>query len=177
MQEPRIRPGLLSFDHPLSPVTSETMERRTIGWLLVAVQIVVFVVLAVLPWRSPTVVSMVLAVPCILIGVFLGLWSFQRLGSALTPTPVPISGAGLRTTGPYAWVRHPIYSALLLVTLGFLIAAGSLASWLWGVVIVLFFWVKSRWEDRLLLQEYGSDWQQWAATTGALIPRRRKSAP
>lgn len=153
------------------------MDRRVIGWLLVALQVAVFVVLALLPWRSPSAVSVTLAVPLIAAGGLLGLWSFQRLGSALTPTPVPISGAGLRTTGPYAWVRHPIYSTVLLVTLGFLIAAGSIASWLWGAMILVFFWAKSRWEDKLLQEEYGPAWQEWAASTGALIPRRRKSAP
>jgi protein-S-isoprenylcysteine O-methyltransferase Ste14 len=151
--------------------------RTVVGWLLVATQVAVFVVLAVLPWRSPNVMSVILAIPFVVIGGWVGLAAFSTLGNALTPTPVPISGAGLRTHGPYARVRHPIYTAVLSLTLAALILAGTWWSWAWGVVIFLFFWGKSRWEDTLLAQEYGNEWQMWAQRTGALIPRRRRSAP
>ena len=153
------------------------MTRRLIGWLLVGTQVAVYVVLVLLPWRTPTVVSVVLALPLLALGVWIGLISFVRLGNALTPTPVPIAGAGLRTTGPYAWLRHPIYSAVLLLTFGAVIAAGSWWSLAWAVIITAFFWAKSRWEDSLLVQEYGDEWLRWSKQTGALIPRRRRSAP
>lgn len=152
------------------------MRRSTVGWLLVSTQVLAYVVLALLPWRTPDVLSIALAAPFALLGGWLGFASFAALGGALTPTPVPISGAGLRTHGPYALVRHPIYTAVLSLTLAALILAGTWWSWAWGAVIVTFFWLKSRWEDRLLAEEYGQEWQQWSATTGALIPRRRRPA-
>ena len=153
------------------------MNQRAVGWLLVAMQIVVFVVLALLPWRQPTTWSVLAAVPFLAVGGWLGFSAFRTLGTALTPTPVPITGAGLRTNGPYARVRHPIYTAVLSLTLAALILAGSWWSWAWGLVILLFFWSKSRWEDTLLAREYGVEWELWAQRTGALIPRRRRSAP
>lgn len=153
------------------------VHRRAIGWSLVGVQVGLYVVLILLPWRAPTALSIGLAIPPLVLGLALGAVSFRALGSALTPTPVPIPGAGLRTTGVYAWVRHPIYSAVLCLTLGAVILAGTAWSWLWGAVILAFFWGKSRWEDRLLAQEYGDLWRSWAARTGALIPYRRRSAP
>lgn len=157
--------------------SNQAMRRGTIGWLLVLVQVVVFVVLLLLPWREPSLALVVVGVVLLLAGAALGLSAGRRLGRALTPTPVPIADAGLRTTGPYAWVRHPIYSALLLATLGYLIAFGSVWSWAWGLVIVVFFWSKSRWEDRLLQEQYDGEWEAWAATTGALIPRPRRTNP
>ena len=47
-----------------------------------------------------------------------------------------------------------------------------------ALVIVLFFWIKSRWEDTLLHEEYGAPWEAWARTTGGLVPRphRRREA-
>ena len=153
------------------------MSQRAVGWLLVFFQFAVFVVLALLPWRSPGILSTLAALPFALIGVWLGVRSFMALGNALTPTPVPIPGAGLRTTGVYSTVRHPIYTAVLCLMVAALIAAGSLWSWAWGLVILAFFWGKSRWEDRLLEREYGDDWRNWATRTGALIPHRRRSAP
>lgn len=153
------------------------VNQRVIGWLLVAAQVAVFVVLALLPWRQPSTWSLLVAVPFLAVGGWLGISAFRTLGNALTPTPVPISGAGLRTFGPYGRVRHPIYTAVLCITVAALIAAGSWWSWAWGLVILAFFWGKSRWEDRLLAREYGDQWLAWAAHTGGLIPRRRRSAP
>jgi protein-S-isoprenylcysteine O-methyltransferase Ste14 len=142
------------------------------GWVLVVVQFVLLAVLVFLPWRSPTLLSLAVGVPLAAAGILLGLLASRRLGSALTPTPVPIQGAGLRTDGVYARVRHPIYSAVLLLALGFIVAVGSWWTAACGVVLLLFFVLKSRWEDRLLQAEYGAEWDAWAARTGALIPRR-----
>ncbi len=57
------------------------------------------------------------------------------------------------------------------MSLGFVVAVGSLWSWLCAGIILVFFWLKSRWEDRLLHEEYGEDWQRWADITGGLMPR------
>lgn len=147
------------------------MGRNATGWLLVGLQVVVFVVLLLLPWREPSVLGIVVGAVLAASGGVLAFVAMRTLGRALTPTPVPIEGAGLRTDGPYRVVRHPIYSALLLITLGFLVAVGSLAGWVWGLVIVGFFWSKSRWEDSLLRRTYPGEWDAWASRTGALLPR------
>ncbi len=147
------------------------MNRGTIGWTLVGVQFAMLVVLVLLPSRTPSLLSLAIGVPVAAAGAVLGLFAGRRLGRALTPTPVPISGAGLRTDGAYGSVRHPIYSAVLLMVLGYVIAIGSLASVVWAVAMLAFFMVKSRWEDRLLLAEYRAEWQDWARGTGRLVPR------
>lgn len=151
------------------------MSRTAVGWLLVTVQVIVLVVLLLLPWRAPSPGWLLVGGATCVAGAVLLVASFRRLGSALTPTPVPIAGAGLRTTGPYRLVRHPIYSAVLLLSLGFLLAFGSVWSWAWGLLAVGFFWSKSRWEDRLLRDEYGQEWIQWASMTGAMVPRLRRA--
>ena len=150
------------------------MTRARIGWLLVAVQFVLLIVLVLLPKRAPTLLSLAVGIPLIAAGVVLGLMASRRLGSALTPTPVPIEQAGLRTDGVYARLRHPIYSAICLAALGFVIAVGSAWTLACAVVLVVFFWAKSRWEDSLLRAEYGDAWIGWASRTGALIPRLRR---
>lgn len=147
------------------------MDRRALGWVLVAVQFALLIVIVLLPHREPTLLSLAVGVPLIAAGIVLGLVSGRRLGRALTPTPVPVKDAGLRTDGPYRFVRHPIYSAILLAVTGFVIALGSLWTLLGAVVLLAFFLVKSRWEDGLLSEEYGAAWAAWAARTGALVPR------
>jgi len=51
-------------------------------------------------------------------GVLLGVIAGARLGGSLTPSPIPRESGELTTSGVYRFVRHPIYSALLLVGLG-----------------------------------------------------------
>ena len=149
------------------------MTRGRIGWLLVVLQFALLIVLLLLPRREPTTPSVVAGLVLIAAGAVLGLAAGRHLGRALTPTPVPVTSAGLRTDGVYRLVRHPIYSAVLLGVLGFVVAVGSIWSALWAAVLVVFFLLKSRWEDRLLHEEYGEDWQRWADVTGRLVPRPR----
>ena len=149
------------------------MKRGTVGWLLVVLQFVLLLVLILLPWRTPTALSIVVGLVLVVAGALLGLVAGRRLGRALTPTPVPISGAGLRTDGAYRFVRHPIYTAVLLMVAGYVIAVGSMWTAAGAVVLLGFFVLKSRWEDGLLREEYGEEWTAWAARTGALVPRLR----
>lgn len=148
------------------------MTRTRLGWLLVAGQGVLLILLVLLPHRAPTLLSLAVGVPLVAAGIVLAIVSSRTLGSALTPTPVPVPDAGLRTDGPYRWVRHPIYSAILLAALGIVIAVGSSWTVAAAVALTLFFVAKSRWEDRLLEAQYGDTWREWAARTGALVPRR-----
>lgn len=152
--------------------TRSPRHRTAIGWAWVGGQVVALGALVLLPWRLHGPLAVALGVVLVLAAAWFAVAAFRSLGSALTPTPVPISGAGLRTSGVYAWVRHPIYSAILLAVLGLLVAAGTPMSWLWLLVLAGFFWAKSRWEDALLHAEYGTDWEQWARRTGGLLPRR-----
>jgi protein-S-isoprenylcysteine O-methyltransferase Ste14 len=151
--------------------------QRGIGWSLVALQFALLILLVVVPRRDPSWPTSVVGALLILAGVILGFLSFRALGSALTPTPVPIEHAGLRTDGVYARVRHPMYSSVLLMVAGYVVAIGS--PWSVGVAVALliFFWLKSRWEDQLLADAYGAAWSAWAHDAGALIPRRRRPAP
>lgn len=153
------------------------ITRQTGGWLLVAVQFALFVLLVVLPWRvAPADLStsnplIWLGVALIVAGLVVALAGLTRLGSALSANPVPLPAAGLRTSGVYAVVRHPIYSGILLSAIGFTVAVGS---W-WQVVVTVglgvLFTGKSRWEDAMLAEEYGTAWQEWAHDTGAIVPR------
>ena len=64
-------------------------------------------------------------------GTVVAVLAVTRLGAALTAAPAPIEGARLRTDGVYGVVRHPIYSALLLITTGF-----ALGTTPWAFVVV-----------------------------------------
>ena len=78
----------------------------------------------------------------------------------------------LASSGPYALVRHPLYTGNILLVIGFAIANSSL----WALPLaVVFFWfyypTAIEYEDRKLHAIFGEAWQAWAARTPALVPR------
>lgn len=77
----------------------------------------------------------------------------------------------LATHGPYALVRHPLYTGNILILLGFSIASGL---W-WCLLLALaFFWFyyppAIEYEDRKLRRIFESHWDAWAKTVPALVP-------
>lgn len=161
--------------NPARAGSNRRVTRNTTGWLLVVLQFALLVGIVLLPRRPVEPAALMAGTTVVVAGIVLGLWSGRLLGSALTPTPVPVVGAGLRTSGAYRLVRHPIYSAVLLAAIGFCIAVGTLWTVTGVVVLTAFFVGKSRWEDRLLADVYGDEWTAWAARTGALVPRIRSA--
>lgn len=77
-----------------------------------------------------------------------------RLGPGLTPLPYPKDGAALIQQGPYALVRHPIYSGGIVICVGW---ALYVHGWLTlGYVVALFVFLdaKSRREERWLTEKF-----------------------
>ena len=78
----------------------------------------------------------------------------------------------LATSGPYGYVRHPLYVGNLLICLGFCIASGLWWSWLVSIVFLWLFYPETiRYEDQKLRGYFTEEWDAWASRTRALIPR------
>jgi protein-S-isoprenylcysteine O-methyltransferase Ste14 len=60
-------------------------------------------------------------------------------------------------TGPYAIVRHPIYTGLLLALLATAIAEATVSAMAGFGLLVLGLWIKARIEERWLSEELGED--------------------
>ena len=148
-----------------------------LGWALVAVQFALLVVLVAVPWRRgiaqlwPPDVAALLGVLVGVAGLALVIAGLVNLGGALTPTPVPLPDARLRTEGVYAFVRHPVYAGILMAGLGFVLLVGSWWSLIARIVLGAFFIGKSTWEDRLLADAHGVTWFEYAHRVGGLVPR------
>jgi protein-S-isoprenylcysteine O-methyltransferase Ste14 len=147
-----------------------------VAWLLVAVQLFLLAALLVLPggrgWATPW---WLIAGSTLMITAagLLALAGAVRLGTGLTASPLPSDRAELRTTGVYAWVRHPIYAALLLGGAGVvLLAARPSRIWVWLALLALL-WGKSVLEERALTRRF-PDYQGYAANTPRLLPSPRR---
>jgi protein-S-isoprenylcysteine O-methyltransferase Ste14 len=97
------------------------------SYVLVALQVVLIAAI-VLPWRIAGWTSGGSAL--VAIGLVLGAWTLtaNRLGN-FGILPEPKSGARLVTSGPYRFVRHPMYLAVLIVAAGFAVGYSGTGPW------------------------------------------------
>ncbi len=149
------------------------VNRQLTGWALVGVQALLIGALVVLPgrddWATPSWLNTVGSV-LLLSGFAVMVAASLRLGRALTPTPVPTKHGQLTTSGLYRYVRHPIYSGVLLVVAGMAVPSGSWISATVAATTVVFFNAKARWEEARLAERY-DDYAAYAADTPRFVPR------
>jgi len=148
------------------------------SWGLVAIQGVLLLAIAVAPssW-GPSVPPFRLLGGVLLVvgsaGILAAAWF---LGRALTPVPEP-NGAGMRARGVFAWVRHPMYTSVVVASFGVAAARGAGAAWALVLTLALFFELKTRREERFLIIAY-SGYGAYASRTGKFVPwlgKRRKT--
>ncbi|HEY9506940.1 MAG TPA: isoprenylcysteine carboxylmethyltransferase family protein [Gemmatimonadales bacterium] len=98
-------------------------------------------------------------------------WTVRTLGRLLIPGLAVFPDHVLVTSGPFRWVRHPLYSGALALWLG--TALGTL-NWLLLALWPLFVAVIIRelpTEERMLRAKFGAPYEAYAAQTGRLVPR------
>ena len=76
----------------------------------------------------------------------------------------------LITTGLYHYVRHPIYTGVLLMILATALSVGTLSAGIGFVIIVLSLWFKLRAEEELLTNHFPKEYPAYKDRTKALIP-------
>jgi len=102
-------------------------------------------------------------------GAFLIVLASRALGSGLTPFPKPAEGGGLVDDGPYAVVRHPIYTGGILFAAGMALALSPWA--LVGTTALAVVWaLKARVEERFLAERYPAYADYRRRTRYRLIP-------
>jgi protein-S-isoprenylcysteine O-methyltransferase Ste14 len=148
------------------------MSSRVTAWLLVIAQFALIAAVALAPGAHWEVTAVHLAVSAAAIGsaLLIGVWAALWLGRGLTPLPLPNGQVDLVTGGPYRWIRHPMYSAVMLGMGGVAVASGS---W-WAVVAWLALTVllnlKARWEERHLMAAFPG-YTAYRRGTGYFLPR------
>ncbi len=105
-----------------------------------------------------------------LLGALVAVWAWRTLDRAATPYPRPREGGRLIESGPYAYVRHPIYSAGLLFFVGYALATSPTALVPLAALAVL--WrSKAALEEELLARRYPEYGEYRARVSGAFVPR------
>jgi protein-S-isoprenylcysteine O-methyltransferase Ste14 len=86
-------------------------------------------------------------------------------------------GHRLVTHGIYNYIRHPIYTSLILWAVAQpLLLTNAVAGWSGFVAVALLWLVRVPREEAMMRREFGAEYQQYAARTGRIVPRLRTSA-
>lgn len=142
--------------------------------LLVTAQFVLLAVIFLVPTGAPapTAPKWILDIGSFIVwpGLAILLISIFKLGQSLTVSPIPKSDSELKTDGLYKWMRHPIYTGLMITTLGTALEAGSVAKLFFVAALMVLLNYKAKWEESFLLERY-PDYRAYMSTTGRFVPR------
>jgi protein-S-isoprenylcysteine O-methyltransferase Ste14 len=105
-----------------------------------------------------------------LIGIAIGLLSMMQLNIYLSPFPSPKKGSKLVQNGLYKYVRHPIYSGILIALFGYGVYTTSSYRLIISLSLLVLFYYKSKYEE-MRLQRNFSDYKSYQRTTGRFFPK------
>jgi protein-S-isoprenylcysteine O-methyltransferase Ste14 len=136
------------------------------------VLIALVVVAAFLPpgWRGLTPVLAPIGAAIGLLGLVLAVWAWRTLGRSATAFPRPREDGRLVESGPYAFVRHPVYAGGFLFLLGLALATSPAALLPLAALAVL--WRnKAALEDEWLARRYDDYDEYRRRVPAAFVPR------
>jgi len=115
-------------------------------------------------WVFPLLGTVMLAA-----GLGFTVWARRHLGRNWSASVVVKEDHALVRTGPYRYVRHPIYSGILLAFLGMVVTIGEWRGLVAVVLAAVSFIVKSRAEERRMRETF-PEYEEYARGTAAIVP-------
>lgn len=109
-------------------------------------------------------------VAIILLGFTITFWARFTLGSNWSSNVTIKVEHELIRTGPYHWVRHPIYTGLIVAMAGTVIARNQWSGLPAILLIWLSFTIKRVKEENFMRQTFGEQYIEYSRTTGAIFP-------
>jgi protein-S-isoprenylcysteine O-methyltransferase Ste14 len=104
-------------------------------------------------------------------GVAFAIWARYHIGRYWSASVALKTGHELIRTGPYARIRHPIYTGILLAIAGSSLAIGRYRALLALAIILIGFIWKSKREEALLAGQFGAAFEEHRRHTGFFLPR------
>ena len=106
----------------------------------------------------------------VLIGLIIALWARTVLGGNWSASVTFRDNHELIERGPYRFVRHPIYTGVLLMFCGTAIVIGRGIAFLALLILFLIYWLRLRQEEALLTRHFPEAYRRYKSRTKALIP-------
>jgi protein-S-isoprenylcysteine O-methyltransferase Ste14 len=121
-------------------------------------------------WPPPSFAASWVGVALVVAGLGFAIWARVHLGRNWSGTVTVKQGHELIRSGPYAYVRHPIYTGLIAALLGTTVASGTVHAMIGLALIVVAFVRKSHIEEGFMRETFPGEYQRYCAQTPSLVP-------
>ncbi|HZZ95145.1 MAG TPA: isoprenylcysteine carboxylmethyltransferase family protein [Usitatibacter sp.] len=137
-------------------------------FLLIAIYAAVFFLDDRVAWSLPPGVGWIgLALCAVALAIVFA--ALAAMGRVMQVSPEPKAGGHLVERGIYAYLRHPMYTGILLVVIGLFLRKPAIAVAIAGAALYVLLFLKARFEEQLLLQRYAG-YAEYRKRTWGLIP-------
>ena len=104
------------------------------------------------------------------VGILIFMIAILQLNKNLSPFPTPKSNAQLIQSGLYKYIRHPIYTGILLGFTGYAVYLESIYKLAITLLLLIVFIIKSIYEEKKLTDRF-SNYSLYKKTTGRFFPK------
>lgn len=98
-------------------------------------------------------------------------WLFSSIGSGITPTSATRTKHTLVTSGPYRWVRHPLYTVGSSMFISFGVTADNWFIIALGVLAFIGMAIRTPKEETNLIEKFGDEYREYMKHTGRFFPK------
>tara|TARA_Y100000741_G_scaffold80415_1_gene58820 strand:- start:1369 stop:1974 length:606 start_codon:yes stop_codon:yes gene_type:complete len=149
-------PKLSGIKHLIREMRYHEFSRQSIGIILVSVFCFETSSYSIIPYASNFAISIIL----------LG------LATRMYASGFVLKNKELSTTGPYAFMRHPLYTGNIMILIGLCLINGFFWSFVTAFIFLWFYYPTAiEYEDRKLKSLFPDTWEEWASMTPALMPK------
>ncbi|WP_052158795.1 isoprenylcysteine carboxylmethyltransferase family protein, partial [Halobacillus sp. BBL2006] len=157
-----------------SSTEGKHLERKSFPIILVAVLATVVVSLIMREWEVGILFSKPLwwiGLGLYASGVLLRYWGILHLKEQFTRDVSVKEGDRLVSSGPYRKLRHPLYTGLFFIIVGFCLGVGNLwTTFICGGIVAFALLHRIRIEEAMLIQTHGDRYEKWSRSRYRLIP-------
>ena len=149
-------PKLTGIKNLIRELRYHEFSRQSIGIILVSIFCFETSPDSIFPYASYIAISL----------IFLG------LATRMFASGFVLKNKELSTTGPYAFMRHPLYTGNIMILIGLCLINGFLWSFITAFIFFWFYYPTAiEYEDRKLKSLFPDAWEEWASITPALMPK------
>ena len=160
----------------------KAIEQEGIGLFIGRTAVLLFlaVILVLYAYNSAWLQMFAITLPVWLrwCGLFLGLvgfslwtWTQAVLGKEWSPLLQVGDQHRLVTNGPYAWVRHPMYTAMFVVGIALALLSANWCFVLFAIAMIIGFMLRAPREEQMMLAAFGKPYADYIRKTGRFFPR------
>lgn len=143
------------------------LKKQIFATLLIVVQ---FCSIGIIIFRTNLEIALNLGNTIVFISVVIGFWALYSMSkSKFTISPIPRNNAELVKNGLYGFIRHPMYLAVLLLCLGYIIQKLDFVNIVIYIVLLINLLLKLHWEEKLLIEKF-ENYKFYQQKTKKLIP-------